>query len=254
MDFIIVHSNSLGHFVNFGRIMIDQLDKTIPIFGTLVNVISVLIGSTIGLLIHTKLHQKYISIAFQGIGLITIFLGIQMALNGKEIILIIFSILVGGILGEMLSLEEKVNQLLNSFQSRNSIGGKSLTEGLITAFLLFCLGSMTFLGAIEEGTGHFPNLLLAKSLMDGFSSVALASTLGIGVMFSIIPLFLYQSGLTLFASYLTHILNQSIINEMTATGGILLIGLGIHLLKLREIKVLNLIPSLGIIILLKLLF
>jgi hypothetical protein len=233
--------------------MIELLHKNIPVFGTLVNVFTIVMGSSIGLIIHSRLPEKYISIAFQGIGIITLFLGFQMAQEGEKLILIIFSILLGGILGEWMQVEERVNQFINRFQ-KDTTNKNSFAEGLVSAFLLFCMGSMTFLGALEEGMGKFPNLLIAKSILDGFSSIALASTLGIGVMFSIFPLFIYQGGLTLFSSYLTNFLDQSVIHDLTATGGLLLIGLGIHLLKLREIRVLNFIPALLLIVLFRTLF
>lgn len=228
--------------------MLDYLDKSIPVFGTIVNVFTVLIGSGIGLLIHARLPQRYITAAFQGIGIITIFLGIKMALEGEEMILIIFSILTGAIVGEKLDIDQRLGNWFNRWKS----SGNTFSEGLISAFLLFCMGSMTFLGALEEGTGKFPHLLIAKSLLDGFSSMALASSLGIGVMFSVIPLFVYQGGLTLFAMYFSETMNPSIIHDLTATGGLLLIGLGIHLLQLKEIKVVNFLPSLLFVVVLKL--
>ncbi|GAB4177300.1 MAG: DUF554 domain-containing protein [Calditrichia bacterium] len=230
--------------------MLEKLDTLIPILGTLINIITVLIGSLIGLFINTRMPEKLVNIAFQAIGLFTVFLGIQMALKGETIIAIIFSLLIGSIAGELLDLERKTEKLIQNF-SRSGQSSSSFAQGLITAFLLFCMGSMTFLGAIEEGTGSFPNLLIAKSVLDGFSSIALASTLGLGVVFSIIPLFLYQGGLTLFAGIVTQYLNESIINDLTATGGILLIGLGISLLKIKKVNVLNMVPALIIIVILR---
>jgi hypothetical protein len=125
---------------------------------------------------------------------------------------------------------------------------------MITAFLLYCMGSMTILGAFEEGLGGEPNLLLAKSVLDGFSSVALASALGIGVMFSILPLLVYQGGLTVLAAQLQDVFTELVIDELSAVGGLLLIGLGINILEIKRLRIMNMLPSLVIIVVLTLIF
>jgi hypothetical protein len=127
---------------------------------------------------------------------------------------------------------------------------KSFSEGFVTAFLLFCMGSMTILGSIEEGLGGRPNLLIAKSVLDGFSSLALSASLGIGVIFSALPLFIYQGGITLFASSLQQFFTATLINELSAVGGLLLIGLGINILEIKKLNILNMLPSLVIAIIL----
>src|SRR6056297_128913 len=152
--------------------------------GTIVNVITVIIGSTIGLLIHTRLPKNIKNILFQGIGLFTIYLGVSMALKSEHLMIVIFSILLGAVTGELLALEARMETFGNKLKRRFGRDHARFTEGLITAFLLFCMGSMTILGAIEEGLGNNPNLLFAKSLLDGVASMALASTFGLGVMFS----------------------------------------------------------------------
>jgi hypothetical protein len=136
----------------------------------------------------------------------------------------------------------------NQIQKKLKLKGGQFSEGMVTAFLMFCMGSMTILGAIEEGLGSEPKLLLIKSLMDGFSSIALAAALGVGVIFSIVPLLLYQGGLTILASWLGESLSEVMVDELTATGGILLIGLGITILGIKKIEVLNLIPALLFIV------
>ena len=129
-------------------------------------------------------------------------------------------------------------------------GNDNFAEGFITAFLIFCMGSLSVLGAIEEGLGGKPNLLLTKSLMDGFSSMALASALGAGVLFSVIPLFLFQGSLTLGASYISEILTDPIVAELSAVGGILLIGLGITLLEVKKVRIMNMLPALIVVVIL----
>jgi hypothetical protein len=153
-----------------------------------------------------------------------------------------------------MRLEDWVNRFSEKMKNRLSLKGGRFTEGLVTAFLLFCVGSMTILGAIEEGLGDKPNLLLAKSVMDGFSSIALAAAMGIGVIFSIVPLILYQGGLTLAASWAGDYFSELIINELTAVGGIMLLGLGLKILEIKNIKVINMLPSLVIVVILAWLF
>ena len=147
----------------------------------------------------------------------------------------------------IISLGDKVKRLT---KSKND----SFTEGLITAFLLFCVGSMTILGAIEEGMGGKPELLLIKSLMDGISAIALTVAFGIGVLFSAIPLLIFQGGLTLIASFACEFINPVYITEITATGGVILIGLGLNLLEIKKIKVVNLLPAMLIVPLLMWIF
>jgi uncharacterized membrane protein YqgA involved in biofilm formation len=212
-------------------------------FGTLLNVSTVIIGSLIGLIVRSRLPKRITNTAFQGVGLFTIILGIMMAIKSTNLLIMIFSIVIGSIIGEFIDINKWINifseWLKNKFKSKN----KKFSEGLITAFLLYCMGSMTILGAIEEGLGGIPNLLVAKSILDGFSSIVLAATLGIGVLFSSIPLLIYQGGLTLLASNIQNSLTEIIVNEITAVGGIILLGLGITLLEIKKIKVINMIPS-----------
>ena len=212
-------------------------------FGTILNASTVIIGSILGLIVSSRLPKRITNTAFQGVGLFTIILGIMMAIKTNNLLIMIFSIVLGSIIGELIDIDKWINVfgewLKNKFKSKN----QRFSEGLVTAFLLYCMGSMTILGAIEEGLGGLPNLLVAKSILDGFSSIVLAATLGMGVLFSFIPLLIYQGGLTLLASNIQNILTEIIINEITAVGGILLLGLGITLLDIKKIKVINMIPS-----------
>jgi len=214
------------------------------VLGTLVNAGAVAIGSLLGIFINTRLPKSITGIAFQAIGLFTLFLGVPRALETNNFIIMILSIVFGSIIGEGLDIDLQINKLGNWLKRRLGASQENFSEGFVTAFLLYCMGSMTILGAIEEGLGDEPNLLLAKSVLDGVSSIALAATLGIGVLFSVIPLLAYQGGLTLFASSLQDVLTNVVIDEVTAVGGILLLGLGITLLEIKQIKVLNMLPSL----------
>ena len=192
--------------------------------GTLVNIGAVIVGSVIGLIIHSRLPKRIITTVFQGIGLFTLFLGFSMALKTNNILLMVFSLVLGAITGELLNLEDKINKLSEKIKAKTKSKNDKFTEGFVTAFILFCMGSMTILGAIEEGLGGVSDLLLTKSLMDGFGSIALSASLGFGV--------------------------EMMIMELSAVGGIILIGLGINILEVKKLKILNMIPSLLFIILL----
>ena len=222
--------------------------------GTLINAGAVILGSIAGLIIHSRLPKNIVNIVFQGIGLFTLFLGINMATKSSNFLIMIFGIVIGSIIGELLDIDKSVNRFGEWLKKRVKSKNDKFSEGFVTSFLLFCMGSMTILGAFEEGLGGEPNLLLAKSVLDMFGSIILSASLGIGVIFSVIPLVIYQGGLTLFAGSLTGFLTDPIINELTAVGGLLLIGLGINILEIKKIKILNMIPSLIIVVVLAFFF
>ncbi len=218
--------------------------------GTLVNVGAVVAGSLIGLVIHRRMPEKITKLVFQAIGLFTLFLGFTMAGKTSNYLIMIFSLVIGSIIGELLNIEKQINRLSDWLKAKSGSSNAKFSEGFLTSFLLFCMGSMTILGAIEEGMGGNPDLLLAKSVMDGFSSIALAAAMGIGVLFSAIPLLIYQGGLTLFAGYLQDYLTTPMINELSAVGGVILIGLGINVLEIKQIRVINMVPALLVAVLL----
>lgn len=222
--------------------------------GTLINVGAVILGSLVGLLINRKLPDKLTTIAFQGIGLFTLFLGIIMAMKTSNFLIMIFSIVIGSIIGELIDIDKFINRFSEWIKNKIHSKNAKFTDGFITSFLLFCMGSITILGSIEEGLGNPPNLLLAKSLLDGFSSIALSASLGLGVIFSAIPLLIYQGGLTIFASYLQEFFTEIMIKELSAVGGLLLIGLGLNILEIKKLKIINMLPSLVIVVILSYFF
>lgn len=222
--------------------------------GTLINAAAVIIGGSIGMIINNKLPERFTKIVFQGIGLFTVFLGVSLALKTNNFLIMIFSIVLGAISGELMKLEKYIDKFAVYLKKKVKSRNDKFAEGFITAFLLYCVGSMTILGSIEEGLGNPPRLLLSKSILDGFSSVALASALGVGVVFSAIPLLIYQGILTLFAAYLENVLDTVYIDELSATGGILLIGLGITILEIKRIKIINMLPALVFVIILTYIF
>ncbi|MCL2329102.1 MAG: DUF554 domain-containing protein [Bacteroidetes bacterium] len=221
--------------------------------GTLINAGAVVIGSTIGLLAHSKMPERISKMTFYAMGLFTLVIGIQMALKTQEIVLMIFSIVVGTIVGEWLDIDKRLKNLTNKFKRKkhpknHAETTDNMANGVIGVFLLFCMGSMSILGAIEDGTGQEPKLLMAKSVLDGFSSIAFAATMGWVVMLAIIPLIIYQGSITLFASFITAYLGDALIVELTAVGGLLLIGLALSLLDIKHIRISNMLPSLVFVV------
>lgn len=229
--------------------------KNLPL-GTIINVGTIVVGSLLGLFLKQFFTEGMEAIIFQALGLGTILIGLKMSLKLPDgyMLICIFSLVLGGIFGELVHLDEVVLGLSEGLKSLSGSSDSSFSEGLITAFLLFCIGSMTIVGAIEEGLNQKRELLIVKSTLDGFSSIALAATLGIGVLFSIVPLLIFQGGLTLSARKLKPIFDQTTIDVLSSVGGILIIGISINLLKLGSINLENLLPSLVLAIILSKLY
>jgi len=215
--------------------------------GTLINAGAVIAGGTLGLLLKKNMPERITTIYFQAIGLFTMAIGISMVYKMQHILIVVSSLAIGSLIGEWLNLEGGAERLSIYFKRKLRIGSEKFSEGLTTAFLMFCIGSMTILGSIQEGTGGSPDLLMTKSLMDGFSSILLASAFGVGVLVSAIPLLLFQGGITLLAMYAGTFFTPEIIQGLTSVGGILLIGLGINILEIKRLRILNMIPALLIV-------
>lgn len=213
---------------------------------TFFNMLTVTTGSLIGLWLKQVFPVEIQEIVFQAVGLATILIGIKMALRLPEgyLLVFLFSLIMGAILGQLIQVDNLIADVTGSLKGLIQNKDATFSEGLITAFLLFCVGSMTIVGALEEGLQGKRELLIVKSIMDGFSSIALASTYGIGVLFSIIPMLLFQGGITVMASRLTGIFNQTVMDCLSAVGGMLIIGIAFLLLDVADIRLENLLPSL----------
>lgn len=212
--------------------------------GTIVNVITVILGSGAGMLLGGRLSERFKGIVLQAIGLFTALIGITMVTKSQNFIEIFISLILGGLTGEALRLDTRLNSKMESVKKRISPNSPHFVDGFITATLVFCVGAMTVVGSIQEGLTGDATLLYTKSVMDGITSLTLASGLGIGVMLSAISVFVIQGGLTLLGSKLQFLTQETYINNLTGLGGILIIGIGFELLTIKKIKVLNLLPSL----------
>lgn len=221
------------------------MQTKLPI-GTFINMATVTVGSLIGLYLQNSFPPNIQAIIFQAIGLGTLLIGMQMSLKIPDgyLLILIFSLIGGGVIGELMHLDVVLQNLSESLKNSLNISGENFTEGLVTAFLLFCIGSMTIVGAIEEGISGKRELLMVKSLLDGVTSIAFASTYGIGVLFSIIPMLFFQGGMTVLAVQTKSIFKEKIVAMISAVGGMLIVGIGINLLQLGKINIENLLPAL----------
>lgn len=222
--------------------------------GTIVNVGAIVIGAGIGVMMRSRLPDRQVKIIFQAVGLATMALGMGMAIKSENMIFVICSVVAGSVVGEALRLEERLERSVERIRKKIRFKNELFTQGFITATVLYCVGSMAILGAIEDGAGLYPEILYAKSIMDGVSAIAIGSTFGIGVIFSIIPVFLYQGLITLLAGEMSVFFTPVIIADLTAVGGVLLLGIAINLLELRKISVVNMLPSLIVIVFISWLF
>lgn len=212
--------------------------------GTIVNVITVLIGSSLGLLIGGKFPERIKKIVIQSIGLFTILIGVTMIIKSTKFIEIFLSLILGSITGELLRLDERLEGLMEKVKSKISPNSPHFVEGFITATLVFCVGAMTVVGSIQEGLTGDATLLITKSVMDGITSLTLASGLGIGVMLSAVSVFVIQGSLTLLGSKLLFLTQDVYLNNLNGLGGVLILAIGIELLDIQKIKILNMLPSL----------
>jgi hypothetical protein len=226
--------------------------------GTIINVITVLVGGGIGLVFGARIPERFKNTVVAGMGLFTAAMGLQMFLKTDNPLIVLGALLIGTLLGEWWRIEDGLQALGQRLEKRfapqteTDSGSKAapygdFVRGFMVASLLFCVGPMTILGSIQDGlTGDY-NLLAVKSTLDGFASVAFASTLGVGVLFSSIVVLVYQGGISLLAGQLSAVVTEPMMNEMTAAGGVILVGLAIsNLLEIKKIRVGNFLPALAV--------
>ena len=212
--------------------------------GTFINMAAVAAGALIGIALGKRMPEKLQEIVFQALGLVVGAIGISMALESTNLIISVVSIVLGAVTGHALGIEKNLNSFADKVRRKIRIGGERFTEGLVGATLLYCVGSMAVLGSFEDGLGEFPTQLCTKSVIDGVSAIALAAVSGIGVLFSIFPVMIYQGALTLCAEWLSPIMNEVMIAEMTAVGGLMLMGISLSLLRIKEVRTADMLPAL----------
>jgi len=217
--------------------------------GTIINVGAVLLGTLIGVLIGHRLPAGIQQRVLFGLGMVTLVLGIDGALEWRDTnpIVVMGAVLLGGVTGEVIGIERRLGELGDFLQRRfGGEGHSSVSEGFVTASLLFCVGPLTVIGSIQDGlTGDY-DLLAAKALLDGFASIAFAATLGWGVGLAAVTVLIVQGGITLGASPLDDVLGEDTeaLAALSSAGGILIIGISLKLLELRDVKIGNYLPAL----------
>jgi len=216
--------------------------------GTIVNTIAILVGGTIGLLLKGGLKKRYRDMVMKALPLSVIFVGASSAIGGMleegaEPILFIVSLVVGSLIGEWIDIEGRLQTLGDGIQSRIGNGESNISKGFVAASLLFCVGTMAILGSLESGIEGVHTTLFVKSVLDGTTSIIFASTMGIGVLFSAVSVFIYQGILTMCASFLQPYLTADMIREISIVGGIMIFALGLNMLEITKIKVGNMLPA-----------
>lgn len=216
-------------------------------FSVLINTISVIAGSIIGIFAGNRFPENIKKVLFNSVGLTTLIIGIDMGLKSNNILIVLFSLALGGITGETLKIEEKIGKIASKIEK--SEGETLFVKGFISSTVLFIVGPMTILGCINAGINNDNSLILLKSLLDGISSVIFASVYGFGVMLSSVSIFVVQGLLVTFAGNLSFLASEVYINDFTAVGGLMTIAIGIRILEIKEIKVGNYLPSLFYVLL-----
>ena len=213
--------------------------------GVIVNVITVLIGSSIGLLFKKGIPERVSKAAMIGLGACTLYIGISGSLSGENVLVLIASVVLGAIVGTLLNIDGGINKLANKVEAKFKKNGEnvSIAEGIISATLLFCVGSMTVTGSIQAGLTGDNSILITKAMLDLVSSMMLASSLGIGVLLSSVAVFVIQGGLVLLSGVIAPFMSTGAINEMTCAGSILIIMIGTNLMGITKIKVADFLPA-----------
>ena len=223
--------------------------------GTIVNVCVIIAGGIAGLFVKNGIPQRFKDTIMQAIGLSVLIIGISGALQGiykvvnggsldrQYIMTMIFSLVIGGIAGELINIEDKLDRAGSWFQKKFAKSDGNFVEGFITASLIYCVGAMSIVGSLEDGLMGNPGTLFAKSILDGISSIIFSATMGIGVLLSAVPVFIYQGAITLLSGFIRPWLTDIVVSQMSLVGSILIMAIGFNVLDIKKIKVGNLLPA-----------
>ncbi len=214
--------------------------------GTLVNCVAIVAGSIAGLLFKNGIPERYNQTVMQAVGLAVMLVGLRSALGCDDLMVIIVSLCIGALVGEWIGIEARLKQLGDYLENRMAKRGNGFSAGFVTASLLYCVGSMAIVGSLESGLAGNHATLFAKAFLDGIISIILAASLGFGVMFSAVPVFLYQGSITLAASLIKPYLIPSVVAQMSGVGGLLILGIGLNIIRKDQIKVGNMLPGIFI--------
>ncbi len=213
---------------------------------TIVNGFTIIVGGLVGVALKHGIKANYKDTIMDAIALAVIVLGISGAIKSQNIILMVFSLVVGALIGETLKIEKRLENLGATLQKGFKTKDANFSKGFISASLVFCVGAMAIVGSLEAGISNNYDTLYAKSILDGITALIFASTLGVGVVFSALPVFIYQGLITLLAQSLSPLLSVIVINELSAVGGVLILAIGVSMLGVKKINVANLLPAIFI--------
>jgi uncharacterized membrane protein YqgA involved in biofilm formation len=211
--------------------------------GVVINTLTVIFGSSIGLIAKKAIPNNWTSFIISGMGLCTLYIGISGAFEGENTLIAVISIAIGAIIGLMLDIDRRVNSFAEKIEKRFSVSEQSFSEGLVTASMVFCVGAMTIVGSLQAGLVGDNTMLITKATMDGIGAVFFAASLGIGVLASAVFVFVFQGAIVLLAQFVEPFLSDTVIAEMTCAGSILLMGLGLNLIGVSKLKIMNFMPA-----------
>jgi len=217
--------------------------------GAIINAVAILVGGALGLLFRKGFPERIAQTTLQVLGLFTLVVGLGMAIQGQELIMVLISLALGAGLGEWLDIEGRLDRFGSWLEKRLHLTEKSPAKGFIYASLLFCVGSMAIVGSITDGLKGDPSILVTKAMMDGIISIPFAASMGFGVLGSAVPILIYQGSLTLLASKIQFFFTPAMVRELTSVGGVIVMGIGINILGLQKVRVGNFIPALLFIVL-----
>ena len=212
--------------------------------GTIVNCVAVIIGTLLGVLLNKRMPKRLETVLTPLLGICTLVIGLQGALETQNILILLLSIVLGGVVGTLLMVEHRLTQLGDALQTKFAQGKGNISEGFVTSTLIFCVGSMAVIGSINSGLHHDHSILFAKSILDGVMSMILASTLGIGVILSAVSLFIYQGTIVLLSQFIAPFVTEAFLLELGAVGGVLIMCIGFNLFREKKIPVADALPAL----------
>ncbi len=211
--------------------------------GTVVNAIAIIIGGILGVLLKKNISERFKEIIMKAIGLGVLIIGIKEALGTGNVLLLMIAVIIGSVIGEAMELEKRLQWLGDFIQRRLGSNEGTFTKGFVTASVVYCVGALAIIGSLQSGLSGDHTTLFTKSILDGISSIIFASTLGIGVAFSAVPVFLYQGAITLLAGVVEPLMTESVVQEISAIGGLLIIGIGFNILEIKRFPVANMLPG-----------
>lgn len=231
-----------------------EIFRSIPIGGTIFNSLAVILGSAIGLVLGKFIPEKTQETIFNCLGLFTVYVGVNMMLNMKHSIAVLLSLVLGAVTGEFFGIESKLNSLGDKLRSKFHGGSDKFTQGFVSATLLFCVGSMAIIGSIEDGLRHNPEILMTKGIMDCIAGAMMTGAFGVGVMFSVVPLLLYQGAVTLGASLVESFITADMYANISGIGGLMIVGIGLNMMKITKLRLGDMLPGLVYVVFFTMIF